>query len=154
MTWNAKIIGDKQLQARLKDIDKSLLTRQIMGKIALDAVTQIKDRTLAGKDSKGLGFTPYSGLYLAYKKERGGKYFGNKVDLFNDGNMFGSMQPVTVTDRTAIIGFTKPKEALKASGHQEGSRRLPRRKFFGMDNAGRARAVDLLNDHLRKVLAR
>ena len=147
------IIGADKLQAKLKKIDKSLLTRKIMGKVALGITTFMRERTLSGKDEDGKKFKSYSDSYLKFKQERGGKFFGGNVDLFNNGDMLGSMQPTSVTSKMAVIGFTKPQEALKASGHQNGFSKLPQRKFFGIGKGGRMEITKLLNIHLRKALA-
>ena len=150
----AKIIGDKKLKVKLGKIEKGLLTREILGKVAAQATTHIKDRTLSGKDKNERAFAEYSESYLEFKLERGGEFFGGNVDLFNGGDMLGAMQPRVKGSHTAEILFTRNSEALKASGHNQGSRKtgLPKREFFSLGPKGAKQAALLLEKHLEKVL--
>ena len=150
----AVIIGDKKLQAKLNHIGREMLTREIMGKISADATTHIKDRTLEGKDKNNRPFIGYSDKYLEFKKKRGAKFFSGKVNLFDGGDMFSAMQHQVRTNDTAEIIFTRSPQALKASGHHNGSAKsgLPKRQFFSLGREGDKRAVKLLNKHLVKVI--
>jgi len=172
MGFKARIIGADSLQKKLTQVEKDLLTRKIMGAVALDAVTFIKSRTLEGKDENNRDFKDYSKKpgyfkirgkyryfeegYYDFKQSRGGSHFSGKVNLFNESDMFGALQPIRVTDATAILGFTKTEEGLKASGHQNGNPDigLPERKFFGLGREGTARVMKLLDNHLSKVIGR
>jgi hypothetical protein len=149
-----EIVGDRKLHAKLGKINRNLLTREIMGEITADAVTHIKDRTLEGKDKNNRPFIGYSDKYLEFKKKRGAKFFSGKVNLFDGGDMFSSMQHQVRTSDTAEIIFTRSPQALKASGHHNGSAKtgLPKRQFFSLGREGDKRAVKLLNKHLVKVL--
>lgn len=149
-----EIIGDRRLHAKLGNINRNLLTREIMGKMAANAVTVIKDRTIEGKDFKGKDFKGYTSKYLSFKKERGTEFFSGGVNLFDGGDMFSAMQHIIRTSKTSEIIFTRSSEALKASGHHNGSPKngLPKREFFALGKEGRDEAVKLLNKHLRQVL--
>ena len=149
-----EIVGDRKLHAKLGKVNRNLLTREIMGKMAANAVTVIKDRTLEGKDFKGKDFKGYTSKYLSFKKERGTDFFSGGVNLFDGGDMFSAMQHAIRTSKTAEIIFTRSSEALKASGHHNGSPKngLPKREFFALGKEGRDSAIKLLNKHLVKVL--
>ena len=147
-------VGERKRRAKLGKINRGLLTREIMGKMAANAVTVIKDRTLEGKDAKGKDFRRYSDKYLSFKKERGTEFFSGGVNLFDGGDMFSAMQHTIRTSKTAEIIFTRSSEALKASGHHNGNPKkgLPKREFFSLGKDGRGAAVKLLNKHLEQLL--
>ena len=71
-----KLTGDGKLKAKLSRVEKSLLTRKIMGKMAIKAQDIVEQRTDKGKDKDGIGFTKYSEAYKDRKKERS-KHFHN-----------------------------------------------------------------------------
>ena len=149
-----EIVGERKLHAKLGKINRNLLTREIMGKMAAIGTTFIKDRTLEGKDAKGKDFKGYSDKYLSFKKERGTEFFSGGVNLFDGGDMFSAMQHTIRTSKTAEIIFTRSSEALKASGHHNGNPKkgLPKREFFSLGKEGRGEAVKILNKHLEQVL--
>ena len=170
MQVDAKIVGDTRLKAKLVNINRNLLTRKIMGRIAGNAVTNIKDRTLEGKDKNRRPFAGYSTTpgyfklkgksrffsdgYSGFKRARGGKFATGKVNLFDGGDMFKSMQHQVRTSDTAEIIFTRSPQALKASGHHHGSTKtgLPKRQFFSLGREGEEQAAKLLKKHLGEVL--
>lgn len=149
-----EIVGERELRAKFDRISRGLLTREIMGRLTGHATTFIKDRTLEGKDKDNRDFEGYSEAYLDFKAKRGGKFFGGSVDLFNAGDMFSAMQPSVKGKTLAEIIFTRSSEALKASGHHNGSTKtgLPKREFFALGDKGRASVMELFEKHVEKLL--
>lgn len=158
MAIKTEMEGAERLLELLGKIKRGMNTREIMGKMAANAVTAIKDRTLEGKDAKGKDFEGYSDKYLAFKKERGAEFFSGGVNLFDGGDMLGSMQHTVRTSKkgrvAADIIFTRSSEALKASGHHVGNpkRGLPKREFFSLGADGRMAIAVTIKKHLEELL--
>lgn len=154
MKINSEIVGDKKLTNKLDSIAENLLTREVMFRVTADASTFLKDRTLDGKDKNEKEFQKYSDTYLAFKKERGARFFKGRVNLFDQGDMLGAMQPFVRTSKAAEILFTRTTEALKASGHHKGNPRrgLPQREFFALGRKGRERATEKLRQHIGELV--
>ena len=117
--------GDKALSLRLSNVKKSLLTRAMMGQMGGHAVGLIIERTEEeGKDKDGKSFVKYSKEYLEFKKERGGKFFSNKVNLMDEGHMLGNLDFSVSNDKRVFLHLPKSDEKLNASGHINGQGRL------------------------------
>lgn len=140
---------------RVRNIKQSLLNRAIMGKLAAQATSDIKQRTKEGKDVNEKKFAAYSPIYILQKKARGGRFFkSGVVNLDDTGHMQSAVQWKVSNGHTAEIVFTDNEAALKASGHQHGNLRrgLPQRKFFGIGKRGEASLNKILADHLNGLV--
>lgn len=145
--------GDGELQVDLSKIKSKMLTRIIMGKMAAKAVTLMFKRVVTeGKDKTGKSFKKYSRGYLDHKKKRGGKFFTGKVNLFDGGDMMGDLQFDVESDKRAFLHFPKSQESLKVSGHIHGSRRLPKRDFFGLTSKEEKALLLIPKRHLEEII--
>lgn len=98
--------------------------------------TRILEKTEQSKDYLGKPFKKYSKSYLAFKKSIG--RLGN-VDLTLSGLMLQSLRTMVDVDQGGLFGriyILGKKNRDKARGHQFGNpkKRLPIRKFIGLDN--------------------
>lgn len=144
--------GDGELKVRLSKVKAKMLTRTIMGQMAGSAVRLIFKRTVEkGQDKHGKPFKKYSRGYLETKKERGGKFFSNKPNLFDGGDMVGDLDFIVENTSRAFLHFPKTGEALKASGHIHGSRRLPKRDFFGLTTKEEKAMLLIPKSHLERL---
>jgi hypothetical protein len=145
--------GDGELQVKLSNAQSKMLTRTIMGKTAGRAVTLIFKRTVQkGQDRTGKPFKKYSRSYLKTKKERGGKFFSNSPNLFDGGDMMGDLSFSVESSSRAFLNFPKTGESLKASGHIHGSRRLPKRDFFGLTTAEERAVLLIPKSHIERII--
>lgn len=145
--------GGKEFSRKLSKIEEKMLTRALMGQIAGAAVTSIFKRTVQeGKDKNDKAFQPYSRGYIEKKKERGGKFFSTSPNLFDGGDMLGDLQFAVESKKRAFLHFPKTSENLKASGHINGSRHLPRRDFFGTTPKEEKALMLIPQSHLQELL--
>lgn len=144
--------GDGELKIQLSNIKKKMLTRTIMGKTAGKAVTLIFKRTVEkGLDKHGKPFKKYSKNYIEKKRTRGGRFFSNKPNLFDGGDMMGDLDFIVESASRAFLHFPKTGEALKASGHIHGSRRSPKRDFFGLTTKEEKAVLAIPRSHLERL---
>ena len=143
MSLSVKIQGGSNISLKLSKLQKKLLTREILGKMGGQAVSEIFERTVEqGKDKDGAPFIGYSDKkgsgkkypesYQDYKRRRGGKYFTSGVNLNDENKMMTNLTFTVESSKRVFLHFPKTEENLKASGHIHGSRFLPRRDFFGL----------------------
>ena len=126
-----KFTGAGELRAKLSNLEKKMLARKLMKKLSLQGITEIFENTVErGKDKNDKAFKSYSKSYIEKKKERGGKFFTGKVNLFDKGHMLGNLDHIVVNRSSAFLHFPVIQQRLKASGHIKGSRILPKRDFF------------------------
>lgn len=149
---NVQFIGDGALRKKLSNMEEKMLTRKLMQKLSLQAITEIFETTVEeGKDKTGKSFKPYSPSYLDIKKKRGGRFFSSKPNLFDKGAMLGSLDHKVISESSAFLHFPKIKERLKASGHIHGSKRLPQRDFFGLTRKGEKVLVGMVDNHIGEL---
>ena len=145
--------GDGELKVSLSKIQSRMLTRVVMGKAAGKATTLIFKRTVnKGQDKDGKPFKSYSRGYLKKKKLRGGKFFSTSPNLFDGGDMMGDLSFSVESSSRAFLHFPKTGESLKASGHIHGSRRLPKRDFFGLTTAEEKAVLLIPKSHMERVI--
>lgn len=140
------------MRAHLSSLQNKMLTRQLMKRLSLQAITLIFERTVEeGKDKNDRPFTEYSKSYLATKLERGAQDFHGKVNLFDKGHMLGDLDHTVVSKSSAFLHFPKIKERLKASGHIKGHRRLRKRDFFGLTKTDEKTLIEMVDKHLEEM---
>ena len=93
------------------------------------AIERINERTLNRTDINNRKFTKYSKEYASKKGVT-----RNSVDLFLEGDMLSSIQPLEETRDTVVFGIdsSEEKQLLKSHGHNKGGGNLPQREFFGI----------------------
>lgn len=144
--------GDGELDVMLSNAQSKMFTRTVMGQMAGTAVRLIFKRTVdKGRDKHGQPFKKYSRSYLERKEARGGKFFSGGPNLFDKGDMMGDLSFAVVNSRRAFLHFPKTSEALKASGHIHGSRRLPKRDFFGLTSTEEKQVLLIPNRFLERL---
>ena len=144
--------GVSELSTKLKGIKAQLVTKQLMGEIGSDIRAAIDDRTSKGKDFTGRSFSPYSTSYLKRKKARAGDLFSGRVDLNDTGKMQAAINHKAEKSRVTI-GFNDPLSNAKASGHNRGSKILPKRTFFKLGRLGNIALMNEVERHIKKVIS-
>lgn len=145
--------GDGELNVKLSNVQSKMLTRTVMGQAAGKAVTLMFKRTVQkGQDKTGKPFKKYSRDYLGEKKTRGGKFFSNSPNLFDGGDMMADLSFLVENNKRAFLHFPKTGESLKASGHIHGSKRLPKRDFFGLTTDEERSVLLIPRRHLERLI--
>ena len=153
MSLSVKIQGGDNISLKLSKLQKKLLTREILGKMGGQAVTEIFERTVEeGKDKAGAAFAGYSGEYKKKKKDRGGRFFSSKPNLFDEGKMMGDLTFTVEGKNRVFLHFPKTEENLKASGHIHGSRFLPKRDFFGLTKDNEEAVLKIPERYLKEAI--
>ena len=137
-----RLIGANRVQADLKEIGDSILTKRIMGQIGAAAIEEINKRTGNGVDADNRRFEPYTPKYKKFKQKLEARFFTGKVNLSVSGNMLSAMQ-WKATDKKATIFFNKPKEALKASGNDR------KRHFFAVNQKDMTIFSRIIERHIK-----
>lgn len=116
------------LEALLDEVEGELrLEDNELARIGARAAFMIKRRTAKGIDYAGDPFERYSESYADFRAEHGRNV--SPVDLLFEGNMLAALQNF-VEGGEAVVGFASGAEARKASWHNEGTKRMPRRRFL------------------------
>lgn len=143
----AEAQGINTLVLRLQSLQNNLVTKAILERIGNRAKLFIVSRTLRGVDVDENPFKPYSERYRRFRqnpKIRGKKYENisarpvSKVDLFFTGRMQGALTHAIEDNETVRLFFDDAgdpdnKPSLRAHGHHFGSKILPQRKFFSLN---------------------
>lgn len=132
----------------LKRLSKGVNNDRVALRAAAMASDRIKTRTLEGKDYRGRKFKGYSKGYLAQKKAKGGS---SKVDLFDSGEMFRSMQWRRSGKMQAVISFVRNNkgQADYALAHHTGTR-MPKREFFRLSTEDKKEIRELIRRGIRR----
>jgi hypothetical protein len=148
--------GSGEFEVKLSRVEERLLTKKTTGLMAAAAIGKIIDRTLDKNiDKKGTPFEKYSDAYSSKKRQRAGfkdRHISARPDLFNQGHMLGDLTFSMEGDKRAFLHFPKTQENLKASGHIHGSRRLPKRDFFGLMTSEEKELLFIPKRHLEKII--
>lgn len=163
MSLTVKIQGGENISKRLSSLQKKLLTREVLGKMGGQAVTEIFERTVEkGQDKDGVPFDGYSDKkgsgkkypesYKEYKQRRGGKYFSGGVNLNDEDKMMGDLTFTVEGKNRVFLHFPKSEENLKASGHIHGSRFLPKRDFFGLTKDNEEAVLKIPERYLKEAI--
>ena len=153
MSLTVRIQGGENISKQLSSLKKKLLTREIMGKMGGQAVSEIFERTVEqGKDKDGAAFVDYSKKYKEIKRKRGGRFFSSKPNLFDEGKMMGDLTWTVESDKRVFLSFPKTEENLKASGHIHGARFLPKRDFFGLTKDNEEAVLKIPDRYLKEAI--
>ena len=134
--------GTRSLYKRLDKIEKSMDEKALVKK-CVKVASQIRidwyKRTTSGKDKNLKSFKPYSKNYKEYKSKNKNTYRG-VVDLSwrgMQGGMLSGMAEKRISDG-ALIYMNNEDSNIIGPYHQNGTSKLPKRKFWGLskkDNA-------------------
>ena len=92
----------------------------------------IINRTLAGRDINNDSFVGYSKTYRESEEFEDWRKSATQVNLRLTGDMQESLFVENTFGTHVTIGFREELEAAKAHGHNNGSRILPKREWFGL----------------------
>ena len=150
-----KFTGDAKLKAKLSRVERSLLTRKIMGKMAIKAQDIIEQRTDKGKDKDGKGFAEYSEEYKRSKiaranKKQKVKYKGHPNLQFT-GEMFRDFTFFVKSKTEAFLHFPDGNQEAKALKNING-RGVPRRDFLGVTAQERDVILRIPDKNLKKLM--
>jgi hypothetical protein len=116
--------------------------------------SRILDRTAAGIDAKGNGFQPYSVRYWARKADAGG--CTDIVDLYgieHHPHMLNALLS-KVSARGFEVGFYDDEPADRARWNNEGTGRVPARRFFDVNEQDLADVHELIGKRISARLGR
>ena len=125
--FNAVSSLKKSLNKKRKDLSK--LDNDIK-LIAKNTVKNIKANTKKGVDVHGRRFTAYT---QSYKKQKG----SSKVDLWLSGDMQKSLRVKKLRKNSYEVSFRGSLSNVKATAHNNGTKKLPKREFFGVSKRSR-----------------
>lgn len=164
------LVGVDKFQAKLVRVGKASEGVKLWGRIGFEAIDMISQRTLKGKDVKGVPFTAYSRKayffnlgsdanptwktlkfgYAEFKRIKGGSKFGRGTNLHASGNMFAAMKAKS-TSRNTTLFFSKPLENKKAFIHHKGIGSMPKREFFDLSRMEKKELMGLMAAEVRKA---
>lgn len=136
----SKLINNvKRSKKRLNNLDNEIK------KIANEVKSNIIRDTASGIDVKGRAFTPYS---KKYAREKG----SSKVNLRLKGDMLNSMRIRRLRKNKYELSFSGNLENIKASVHNKGINKMPKREFFGISKKSKSVIKKLINNFGKKVI--
>jgi len=147
---SVRIEGVEQINDLIESL--SLMPTEAVNwiRLASKAKEIVSKRTASGRDVLGAKFSPYSASYLEYKEERLGRPV-TRVDLFDTGNMLGSMQ-VGGNKIGSKVFFSDSVQNDKAKYHNEGDG-LPKREFFAIsDDEVDSQIMPIVNKDIDKFM--
>lgn len=164
------LTGVDKFQAKLLRVGKATEAVKLWGSIGFQAIDIISQRTLKGKDVKGVPFTAYSRKayffnlgseanptwktlkfgYAEFKRIKGGSKYGRGVNLHADGDMFAAMKAKSTAKNTTLY-FSKTEEAKKAFYHHKGMGNNPKREFFDLSRMEKKELMGLMISEIKKA---
>lgn len=118
-------------QQALTDALDVLPSEEAMLNAAGRQITRIRERTEQGKDVNGSEFTPYSEKYAKRREKKGRNV--TPVDLTMSGRMLNSMTPEVRSPSQFAITVMDADAAIYGRAHNEGTDKLPQRRFFDVN---------------------
>lgn len=139
-----KITGMDAISKKLNSI---ATTEPPLDAIGAYAVQEIIARTHRGVDMHRKSFKPYAETTKESRTKYGAQV--SRVDLTMTGNMLASMTH-NVKGNTVTILFRASDENAKAHGHYFGTKRLPQRKFFGINTKMKKAIVNIIENRVAR----
>jgi len=128
------------------------MTRKLDSMIKSVADETRKDiirRAQRGINIKDGRFKGYSKQYEAQKRRRGG---GSRVNLTLTGDMFNSMVVSKMSRFKYRLHFNDSFENDKASRHNRGDGKMPKREFFGISRKMRAKLKKRYSNAIKTII--
>lgn len=122
---------------------------ELMEEIAQFSMTQIKKRTLAGKDADNHLFEPYSDKYALFRREKGRPT--GKVDLFFSGSMLGAMTS-DVDSREIRIYFMNTSDSKNSRNSLKAFFLNQRRNFFALSENDVRGIIEIIEEYLSNLI--
>jgi len=91
----------------------------------------IQNRTMSGSDVEGNFFAPYSEKYEKHLSKIGED---TRVDLYFTGQMLGDLDYDVISTEVLELYFVSGHSAEIAEYHQQGTPKMPQRKFLGISD--------------------
>lgn len=134
LTYIGYEVDLSDVEATLAQMDAELeLTENELFRIGARAAFMIKQRTANGVGFDGKRFHPYSEDYAEFRKEHGRNT--SPVDLLFEGHMLAATMGFT-DGEYAIVKVLGEAEGRKAHWHNEGTKRMPQRRWLDIDEGG------------------
>lgn len=151
--------GTEKLLSQIREGEKKMTKElsPILERAALGAQGLIKSRVVEkGKDVNEAPFEPYSPSYLKKKKEKGGRFFKNHVNLFSSGLLMGVMGSSGSFDtrkpsNNSIMLYVSGGPAKYGLRHQIGDN-APKREWFGLSKREAEVIHNQMLDEVSKIL--
>lgn len=143
------LTGIYGIKGRLKQIEKSVFAKQMMGDIGMFVMSAIKDRTIAGDDVHGIDFIGYNPLYAKARKKAG--YQTNHVDLTRTGSMLSAMNE-EATSKQVEISFMN---TLDPDGGKNPSKAFflnEDREFFAISELETKQIMLIVDEYYQKIM--
>lgn len=145
------IIGMRGLLRRWRYMRHDIATNRLMREVGLFLTSQIQIRTAEGKDVEDRRFMPYSPAYRLFREKSGRS--GSKVNLFFTGSMMSAMT-FEETDDTVRLFFQNTSDPSGARNPLKAYFLNQEREFFALSEEDRQGALEIVDDHIRRVLRR
>jgi len=143
------IEGDKELLAKLEDIDAHLLDKSVFDTIGFYLLTKIKARTLKGKDVRGKLFKAYDPSYKLFRIKKNRQ--GSPVNLSFTGSMLASMTFTSKDDQVNV--FFLPTEDQYGGKNPVKAFFLNKdRRFFALSRDEVEGVVGIMHKHIQRLL--
>lgn len=113
------------MASKLDKLDLSVPMRAVADEVK----KHIQQRLDSGIDTQGRAFTPYSAKYAAKRAKEGRG--ASPVNLQRSGNMMRAIQTSFTKYSCSIFVRGSRNEAVYGAAHQDGTDRLPQRRWWG-----------------------
>jgi len=130
---------EKMKKSSDKVVDKAIKT------IAIDVYKDIQKKTATGKDVKGGRFTTYSKMTKKLKRN------SSVVNLRDSGDMLNDFKVRRKGKGTYQLGFSNSELRKRGQDHQNGTKKLPKRKWVGISKKSRQAMNKTLVSAVKKL---
>lgn len=156
-----EILNLKKVRLRFGRLIDVFTKRSSLEEVGNYVIFRIKERTLEGKDVKGIPFAPYSPKYKMWRKKWG--YETDKVDLTLTGGMLNAMTYEVSSLKKQVRVYFMPGTSRKARGQTKKSSvqhsakayyLQQKRKFFALSNKDEEKIRRIYEDSIREAWGR
>lgn len=141
------LTGVKGIIRKARELENTPFAKDMMAEIALYIMSQIKDRTLDGKDVDGDSFKDYSVGYAEWREQEG--YQTAFPDLTVSGHMLSAMTSRS-TKREAEIFFMNTQDKDGVSAPDKAFWNNEDREFFGLSKSDEKQIKQIVNRYYTK----
>ena len=145
------IVGMRDVLRRLNFLRHNIQDAATMREVGLMFIARIEMRTLEGKDVDGADFEPYSPKYKLFRAKTGRTT--EKVNLFYTGSMLSSMM-FEADKHSVTLFFANTEDPSGTRNPLKAYFLNQNRRFFAINEEDRARALDIINRHIRRQIRR
>jgi hypothetical protein len=146
------VVGVADVLRRIRYLRYNIADKRVMSEIGLFFITKIQKRTAEGKDVDETPFTPYSPAYR--RKREKNQRSGTKVNLFWTGSMMSSMTLNADKDSVKLFFQNTTAPNTKTPNPDKAFFLNQERRFFAISESDRQGALDIIDNHIRRLRRR